>query len=178
LPYNREIAFLISQVNPAKGVAHPLTREEAVDRLRKIGPDAIPYLIDDLANPDSLTWIALARLGPQAVPELLTAATSPNDNIRLGAIMSFSFMNPVPAAAVPVLIRALDGGKYECYTAAVALGRIGAAAEPALPHLSRVLRQLRFLFVPDDQVAIQLAIRRITLAVQQKRSAARPRGRP
>jgi hypothetical protein len=120
-----------------------------------IGPDAaaaVPELIkrfqttrdDDLRR---ATIVALGRIGPksaEAVPLLIdhylqrTLKTTPLETKR-AIVTALGGMGASAKAGVPVLIKALSNPKIES-DAVLSLMRMGEAARPAIPELSKRLQ--------------------------------------
>jgi HEAT repeat protein len=83
---------------------------------------------------------ALGRIGPAAIPSLLETLKSPNAAVRLKSIEVLGRMGPGAEPAVPELIRLLEDADPDVRkSAARTLGRIGPAAEAAVPALMRTL---------------------------------------
>ena len=77
---------------------------------------------------------ALSRLGPRAVPELINALKDDDWQIRNQAAVVLGTIGPEAKAAVPALIDVLgEEDKYFRSHAAVALGKIGREARAAVP---------------------------------------------
>src|SRR4051794_33192507 len=85
---------------------------------------------------------ALGRIGPAAVPSLVEALHSPDATVRLKAIEVLGRMGSDAQDAVPELIKLLDDTDPGVRKAAArTLGLIGPAANPAVPALMRKLLQ-------------------------------------
>jgi HEAT repeat protein len=83
---------------------------------------------------------ALGRIGPAAVPSLIETLKSPDPAVRLKAIEVLGRMGSAAEPAVPDLIRLLEDTDPEVRKAAArTLGRIGPNAEAAVPALMRTL---------------------------------------
>jgi hypothetical protein len=83
---------------------------------------------------------ALGRIGPAAVPSLIETLKSPDPTVRRKAVEVLGRMGPEAEPAVPDLIRLLDDADPEVRKAAArTLGRIGPPAEAAVPALMRTL---------------------------------------
>lgn len=90
----------------------------------------------------------LAKLGPQsknAVPALIDALDDKDWVVRVAAITALGEIGSDACEAVPALIEALEKEDV-CASAAIALGRIGPAAKPALEPLT-ALRKSRSGFL-------------------------------
>jgi HEAT repeat protein len=82
---------------------------------------------------------ALVKIGPEAVPVLLNAFKSKRPLARAHAADALARIGPRARAAVPALTEALKDPDT-CTEATVALGHLGAAAREAVPALRRVLK--------------------------------------
>jgi len=105
-------------VVPAQYSLKPLEQwtqqEAAADALGRIGPPAIPQLIDLLKSPEvEVRLIAaqvLARMGSdakEAVPSLIPLLKDPDERVRKAATRTLGRIGPDAAAAVPELMQAL-----------------------------------------------------------------------
>jgi HEAT repeat protein len=84
---------------------------------------------------------ALARIGPPALPALIDALRDRNPDVRNRAAQALARMGPPAKPAVPELIVALHDSDWQVRrSAARALGQIGVAAEEAVPALIEVIR--------------------------------------
>jgi HEAT repeat protein len=80
------------------------------------------------------------KLGPVAVPALIDALRGPDDRLRAGAAGVLSVMGPAAADAVPALVALLDGTDRDVRSSAAGvLGAIGPAAAGAVPGLVLLL---------------------------------------
>lgn len=83
---------------------------------------------------------ALGRIGPSAVPDLIDATASPDATVRLKAVEVLGRMGEDAQEAVPRLMPLLDDRDPAVRKAAArTLGRIGPAAKDAVPALMRTL---------------------------------------
>ncbi len=83
---------------------------------------------------------ALGRIGPAAVPSLIETLRSPDPAVRLKGVEVLGRMGSAAESSVPDLIRLLDDADPEVRKAAArTLGRIGPHAEAAVPALMRTL---------------------------------------
>ena len=81
---------------------------------------------------------ALGRIGPSAIPALLDTLRNDNSRMRSGAALAFSWMKEDAAPAVPDLVTAIADPEDDVRRhAAESLGQIGA---PAVPVLARALQ--------------------------------------
>lgn len=95
---------------------------------------------------------ALGRIGPPAVPQLIQALRNRDPLVRKEAAQVLARMGSDAREAVPDLMRLLDDEDETIRkTAARTLGRIGPDAAPAVPALMRTLLQPNPL-PPDDNI--------------------------
>lgn len=81
----------------------------------------------------------LVALGPGAVPKLLPLLEHEHRSVREWTAHALGDLAPQDRASIDALIRSLDDpDDYVCIKAARALGRIGPAAYPALPVLTKL----------------------------------------
>lgn len=131
---------------PIKEGMHSLQtseRELAADALRKIGPAALPVLLDALPDSKGAIYVAeaLGRLGQKdAVPKLILTLESDNDRLREEAAQALG--NLGDRAAVEPLIRLLNDQSFwgdSVRSAAIkSLARL--QAREAVPRLTLMLR--------------------------------------
>src|SRR5262249_17893148 len=97
---------------------------------------AVPALLRALEGPDADRYVvseALARVGPGALPRLLDSLADANPDVRSGAAQARGGGGRGPHPAVPRLVATLRARAPDVrYWAAEALGQVGRAAEPAL----------------------------------------------
>lgn len=85
---------------------------------------------------------SLARIGPAAVPTLLQSLSSQDPKVRSRAASALARIGPEAKDAVPALTKALNDPDEDVRRQALrALGQVGAAAEPAIPAIAQVLNQ-------------------------------------
>lgn len=111
----------------------------ALVRLKDVAVDAVRATLAD-AGTRLKALEVLAAIGPAAkaaVPEITTLLTDADPLVRSEAAVALASVGPEAAAAVPALEKLLgdDAPAEARYVAAFALGRIGAAAKPAVPRL-------------------------------------------
>ena len=105
-------------VAPAQYSLKPLEQwteqEAAADALGRIGPPAIPQLVESLRSSDPEARLiaaqVLARMGSdakEAVPDLVRLLDDPDERIRKAATRALGRIGPDAAAAVPGLIETL-----------------------------------------------------------------------
>jgi hypothetical protein len=84
---------------------------------------------------------ALSRLGPAAVPELIEALNEGDWQVRNQAAVVLGAIGPEAKDAVPALMDVLqDDDKYFRSHGAMALGKIGSEARAAVPALIKLLQ--------------------------------------
>ena len=123
-------------------------RPIAAEALAKIGPAAVPLLIDALSDEDQgvrrFVAGALATIGPDAkaaLPQLTKLLESENPNLRTEAACAVWRIAKQKEPTVSVLIDVVKQGKYDSNVyAARALGEIGADAEAAIPVLIEIVK--------------------------------------
>ena len=95
---------------------------------------------------------ALTRIGPPAVPMLVEALRGTDGEVRRQACEVLMRMGPDARGAVPELVRLLDDQDEELRRmAATALGRIGPDAGEAVPALMRQLLEGETLPPPGGE---------------------------
>jgi HEAT repeat protein len=83
----------------------------------------------------------LKRMGPAAVPDLIQALKDQDWQVRNQAAVALGVIGPEAKTAVPALIDALQAeDKYLRSHAATALGQIGREAGAAVPALTSALQ--------------------------------------
>jgi hypothetical protein len=94
------------------GTRHWTERETAIDALRRIGPQALPNLVELLHGPDpierELSARAIALMGPEAkaaVPDLVAALSDSDPDVRKNVMRAIGQMGPDAASAIPVLVQ-------------------------------------------------------------------------
>ena len=105
-------------VAPAEYSVKPLEKwteqEAAADALGRIGPAAVPMLIETLKSGDADARLqaiqVLARMGSdakEAVPHLIPLLEDPDERIRKAATRTLGRIGPDAAEAVPALMKSL-----------------------------------------------------------------------
>jgi len=115
-----------------------LGNKMAPDGLARIGPDAIPALIetmgfeDPYARYEAISAVCQMRAkGKPAVPALIKALDDDNRYVRINACKALYWIGPDAKEAIPALVKKL-GDRVIGRHAAFALSGIGPAAAPAL----------------------------------------------
>lgn len=123
-------------------------RRVAAQALGKIGPRAVPALMEALENDNVLiregAARALAEIGPQAgqAASLLLAATSDRDRVRFRAAVALWKVDPQSKPLIPLLMAGLQSEDMAIVmVAADTLGEIGPEAKEAVPALIEVARK-------------------------------------
>jgi len=130
-------------------------RQEILDKLRALGKEAVPALVQVLSDSDvqmrrnsELVMISLA--GPyekkprvdirEALPALIKATQDSDTDVRAWAAHAIAEIGPDAKAAIPALVKLLQGkDEGPRNTSCLALGAIGPAAKDALPTLQAAL---------------------------------------
>lgn len=105
-------------VAPAQYSLKPLEnwteQEAAADALGRIGPAALPQLVELLGSPQAEVRLiaaqVIARMGSdakEAVPALIPLLKDPDERVRKAATRTLGRIGPDAAAAVPELLEAL-----------------------------------------------------------------------
>jgi HEAT repeat protein len=116
--------------------ARRVIRDEAV------APASLEVVVPAPKSEQQLAADALTRIGPPAVPMLIEALRSGDGQVRREACAVLMRMGPDAKEAVPDLVRLLEDDDEELRRmAAIALGRIGPDAGEAVPALMRSLLQ-------------------------------------
>ena len=132
----------------------PDVRSGAVGALSRMGPsvkEVIPALIGALEDEDENVRLAamkaLAKRGPsanEAVPVLTKFLQKEKESrLRVGVAMALLEIEPSPRQVVPVLVAVLKDKKANgdvLSAAADTLGKLGPAAQEAVPALQEALR--------------------------------------
>jgi HEAT repeat protein len=84
---------------------------------------------------------ALGRIGPSAVPDLIEAVKGPNAEVSILAAEALGAVLPRPRRAVPALRDALTRDRAHAEVYARTLGEIGPPAREAIEDLSRLLSE-------------------------------------
>jgi len=134
-------------------------RQEITEKLRRLGKQAVPALVQALADPNVQmrrnAELVLIELGGayshsmdpelkvdirEAIPSLIVATEDTDSTVRAWAALALAEVGPDAWEAIPVLIRLLkDPEEGPRNTSCIALGRIGTAAKEALPALREAL---------------------------------------
>jgi HEAT repeat protein len=118
----------------------------ALGALAKLGPPAVPRLIDALKHEKLRVNVVfvLGEIGPvaaPATPALTKLIADKDDSVAHEAAIALAKIGPEAKAAVPELVKALSAGDESSVPAvAYALGRIGPDAKEAVPALRTVLK--------------------------------------
>jgi HEAT repeat protein len=151
-----ETIFLaLGKIGPGAAAAIPALsaalndgdRHEASRALSRIGPRAVPALVEALKNSDwHVRWrvtLALSQIQPipeELVPILVTLLRDKDGVVRQAAAGGLGQLGAAAQEGVPALIEALkDRERYAAREAIDALGRIGPKARAAVPVLTRIL---------------------------------------
>ncbi len=121
---------------------------EATTALRKIGPEAVPALVDELKNGKRngrrfavFALTSFKRDAQAAVPTLIGATKDKDPYVRRNAINALENIDKQAKDSVPAIAGALKDEDIEVrVVAAQALARIGPKAEAAVPGLLAALK--------------------------------------
>jgi hypothetical protein len=129
---------------PQPGTAVPATYTSAPDALPLATHSSADYQLRPFGqwSEQQAAADALGRIGPPAVPQLVEALHSPDAEVRLQAAQVLARMGSDARDSVPHLVDLLDDPDERIRkTAARTLGRIGPDAGAAVPALMRTLLQ-------------------------------------
>jgi hypothetical protein len=113
-------------------------QEKAAEAIRKMGTNAVPYLLQTLTNRDSdLKLKVLAMLAKQ---HLIKIPTPETNRLHRAAALAFDALGPAAKGAVPDLVKILKqppSGKIDdsCKVATIALAGIAPEGHDALVEL-------------------------------------------
>jgi len=104
----------VDEAPPVKAFEQWTDQEAAADALGRIGPAAVPSLVEALHSPDALVRLkaieVLGRMGSDAhdaVPELIKLLDDSDSSVRKAAARTLGLIGPAANAAVPALMRKL-----------------------------------------------------------------------
>ncbi|HUE69553.1 MAG TPA: HEAT repeat domain-containing protein [Pirellulaceae bacterium] len=118
----------------------PQSRTRATIRDESVAPASLEVVVPTPKSEQQLAADALTRIGPPAVPMLVEALRGTDDEVRRQACQVLVRMGPDAKEAVPELVNLLDDPDEDLRRmAATALGRIGPDAGEAVPALMRRL---------------------------------------
>lgn len=127
------------------------TSDAAADALVRIGPDAVPTLLDARTSGDvrlhRRAVAVLVRIGAPAAPGLVEALEKKPEEARVETALV-----RLGPAAVPALVEALKD-EHKCKEAAHVLGRMGSRGAKAVPRLIGVLRDRQAPEAVREEVA-------------------------
>jgi HEAT repeat protein len=160
----REVPHAFLRMKPDRSITIPLftkiledgdpsVRNMVLQAVAETGPDAVPFLLDALARPESRYWacLGLGQIGPdavKAVPKLLEIAEDKEPEHRMEALMALGSIKPSDATSISAIAKHLEdpfGGAR--FAAAYALGNIGPAAKTAGAALMKHARTSRDEFL-------------------------------
>ena len=125
-----------TEISQPADVPTSVIRDDSVQPATFVAPVSAPAPKSER----SLAAEALSRIGPSAVPMLVEALKSPDGHVRRQACEVLMRMGPDAKEAVPDLMALLEDEDQELRKmAAKALGRIGPDAAPAVPALMRAM---------------------------------------
>ncbi|MBI4657679.1 MAG: HEAT repeat domain-containing protein [Verrucomicrobia bacterium] len=161
----------------------PTNIEAAEKVFQKIGPEAVPNLIEALESNDSIFKKPLRAVAPHLPDKFrigLFRMLSPEEaeRLRLGAASALAILGAKATSAVPVLGKALsDDNAGVSLQAAVALGKIGQLGVPELVKaLNNPNHQIRLMAIHGLTVAgseADAALPALTEAMEDKNADVR-----
>jgi hypothetical protein len=102
----------VEEAPPVKAFEQWTDQEAAADALGRIGPAAVPNLVEALHSQDATVRLkaieVLGRMGSdahEAVPELINLLDDPDPTVRKAAARTLGLIGPAANAAVPALMR-------------------------------------------------------------------------
>jgi len=168
--------------------ADPVAVLPAMHTLADLEEDAVPFLVEALADPKSRFWaeVVLAEIGADAAPavEPLTRLAAEGEvEERMQAILALAGIGEPAVAAAPQLIAALESPDDSLqYVAAYALGRLrategDAALEQAAvsddAFLATIATWARARIHPDDDALRTQAVERLEAKLADESPALR-----
>jgi HEAT repeat protein len=147
----RVVSAVLRSLDKLGGAAAPAARKLAerlaggdnrvVGALTRIGPPAVPFLLDLPPQQRETLQRILRSSGPRAAPPLVDLLGAKEAETRRKAAWALGLLGRDAEAAVPALTKALlDDGRFVAAQAAWALGEIGAGAKSAVPELEKLLK--------------------------------------
>ena len=126
--------------------AAPADAAAMVATLAEGGKEAVPFLVECLADKRACYWacLALGEIGPDAkaaVPQLANLESREEPEVRLQALVALGQIGHAAKPAVPQVVKTLTGDKSAGvrYAAAFALGQIGAGDKPSRAALAKAM---------------------------------------
>jgi len=179
---------LLAAIRKQLADADPVAVLPALHTLADMEEDAVPFLIEALADPKSRYWaeVVLAEIGPEAAaavePLSKVAADGPIEE-RVQAILALAAIGEPSAAATSQLVAALDSPDASLrYVAAYALGKLRAKAGDAAlekaaasddQFLASVASWARARINPDDEALCTKAVERLETELADQSPALR-----
>ncbi len=157
----------------------------ALHTLADMDEDAVPFLLESLADPKARYWasVALAEIGPEAAPaveSLARVAESGEVPERMQALLALASIGEKAAAAAPVMIKTLESGDDALkFPAAFALGSVRAADADAVletvahgqdAFLAEVAAWARARIHPQDKAIVADAVARLRRGLRGERA--------
>jgi HEAT repeat protein len=168
--------------------ADPAVIMPALQTLATMEAEAVPVLVEALADPKARYWAAvgLTEIGAdaKAAAEPLAKLLADGEfNERLQACLALAAIGESAKTAVPALVKVLDSGEDLLqYTAAFALGKIRdsaadqslqRAADDADSYLGEIAAWARAQIHPDDKALVAEAVKRLRAGLQSDKSNVR-----
>jgi HEAT repeat protein len=181
-------ADLLAAVRNQLADADPVAVLPALHTLADMEEDAVPFLIEALADPKSRYWaeVVLAEIGPKAAaavePLAKVAADAPIEE-RVQAILALAAIGEPATAATPQLVAALESPDSSLqYVAAYAMGKLRAKAGDAAlekaaasddQFLASIASWARARIHPDDEALCTKAVERLEVELADESPALR-----
>jgi HEAT repeat protein len=169
-------ADLLAAVRSQLADAEPAAVLPALHTLADMEEDAVPFLIEALADPKSRYWaeVVLAEIGPEAAAAVEPLAKIAGDSLiedKVQSILALAAIGEPAIAATPQIVAALESPDASLrYVAAYALGKLrakdaDAALEEAAGSDDQFLASLatwaRAMIHPDDAALRGQAVDRL-----------------
>lgn len=181
-------ADLLAAVRSQLADAEPAAVMPALHTLADMEEEAVPFLIEALADPKSRHWaeVVLAEIGPEAAAAVEPLAKIAGDAAiedKVQAILALAAIGEPAAAATPQIVAALESPDASLrYVAAYALGKLRAKeADPALEQaaasddqfLASLASWARAMIHPDDEPLVTRAVERLEAELADESPALR-----
>jgi HEAT repeat protein len=169
-------ADLLAAIRSQLADAEPAAVMPALHTLADMEEEAVPFLVEALADPKSRYWaeVVLAEIGPEAAAAVEPLATIAGDGAiedQVQSILALAAIGPPATAATPQIVAALESPDAALrYVAAYALGKLRAQnGDAALVQatgsddqfLASLATWARAMIHPDDAALRALAIDRL-----------------
>jgi HEAT repeat protein len=179
---------LLATVRRQLSDTEPAAVLPALHTLADLEEEAVPFLIEALADPKSRYWaeVVLAEIGAEAAPAVEPLAKIAGDAAiedRVQSILALAAIGEPATAATPQLVAALESSDSSLrYVAAYALGKLrakdgDAALEKAAASddqfLASIANWARAMIHPDDAALLTKAVDRLEVELSDESPALR-----